>query len=296
MSGAVLPESAVSAPPATVYLDRLSQRDFRRLAEFIHGYSGIKMPPNKMVMVEGRLRRRVRATGAADLAEYCRNLFDKGGLEAEAVHLIDAVTTNKTEFFREPEHFRLLEHTVLPELLAGRTISSRAPLKLWSAACSTGAEPYTLAMVLAEFARGHAALRAAIIATDICTEVLQIAHRGIYPEAMIAPIPEELRQRYLLRAKNANHRVVRIAPELRAMVTFGRLNLMEQRYPLDRDIDVVFCRNMLIYFDKPTQAMVVQRICEHLRSGGFLFVGHSETLAGFDVPLRAVSATLYRRV
>ena len=276
--------------------DRLSRRDFARLAEFIQGYSGIKMPPNKITMVEGRLRRRVRATGATSVTDYCRYLFDRGGLEAEAIHLINAVTTNKTEFFREPEHFRILAEAVFPEAVASRRFDSRAPVKLWSAACSTGAEPYTLAMVAADFGSAVGGFHASILATDICTEVLDAAVLGIYPETMMEPVPEHMRRRYLLKSKKPSRAVMRIVPELRALMRFARLNLMDSAYPVERDMDVIFCRNILIYFDKPTQEAVLNRLCEHLRPGGYLFLGHSESLTGFELPLRSAGNTVFRRV
>lgn len=278
-------------PMAASQLDRLQRRDFDRLAEFVQRYSGIKMPPAKMTMLEGRLRRRVRETGAADLSDYCRYLFDEGGLQAEAVALIDAVTTNKTAFFREPQHFDVLTQR-LPELLAER----RRVLKLWSAACSTGAEPYTLAMLLAGLAQQAAGPRVSILATDLSTDVLEVAVRGVYPASMAAEVPAGLRARYLLRSRDSAKGLVRIVPELRGLVQFARLNLMATTYPVERDVDVVFCRNVLIYFDKPTQGAVLQRLCGHLRPGGFLFLGHSETLAGLDLPLEALGNTVFRRI
>lgn len=278
----------------TESLDHLSQRDFDKLAAFIHDYSGIKMPLTKKTMVEGRLRRRMRVVGAGSLNDYCRYLFDKGGLEEETIGLIDAVTTNKTDFFREPEHFQFLTEQGLPELLAKRRAGDRSPIKVWSAASSTGAEAYTLAMVLAEYQRTHTDFRASIIATDICTEVLQSAILGIYPDNMVGPVPMELRQRYLLRAKAGGR--IRIIPELRRAVAFGRLNLMEAPYDVDGPMHVIFCRNILIYFDKPTQRRVLEQLCQHLRPGGFLFLGHSETLTGFGLPLQPVATTVFRRV
>lgn len=276
--------------------DRLSPRDFSRLALFIEGYSGIKMPPSKATMVEGRLRKRVRAAGLATLSEYCRYLFDQGGLETESVYVIDAVTTNKTEFFREPEHFRVLTHSVLPEINNSRRISAKAPLKIWSAACSTGAEPYTLAMVMADFSRNISGFYTSILGTDLCTEVLETSLLGIYTEAMIQPVPRDMRTRYLMRARDVSRQVVRIVPELRAMTSFARLNLIASSYPVPKDMDVIFCRNILIYFDKPTQEAVLNRLCEHLRPGGYLFLGHSESLAGFQLPLRPNGNTVFRRV
>lgn len=275
--------------------DRLTPQEFQRLAKFIHGYSGIKMPQSKLTMVEGRLRKRVRALKLTSLSEYCDYLFEKDGLEAEEIHLIDVVTTNKTEFFREPEHFRILADELLPAIVAGRRVSSRAPLKVWSAAASTGAEAYTIAMVLAEFERGQLDLPSVIFATDICTEVLQTAQHAVYPSEMLVPVAPDLRARYVMQARDRKSELARIVPELRARVRFGRLNLMDQPYPLDRDMDVVFCRNILIYFDKPTQLNVLRGLCDHLRPGGHLVLGHSETLSGLDLPVRPVRNTVFRR-
>lgn len=278
-----------------VDLDHLSKRDFTRLAKFIHDYSGIKMPESKKTMVEGRLRARVAATGSAHLTEYCRRLFDEGGLAEEIVPLIDVVTTNKTEFFREPEHFRFLDEMVLPQLVAGHRGGLERVVKVWCTASSVGAEPYTLAMVLAEASERLGGFRFSIVATDISERVLKTALMAIYPEAMIAPVPIPMRKRYLLQGKKSAQRQVRIVPQLRKTVQFGRLNLMDTSYPMDRDCDVIFCRNTLIYFDKPTQQAVVSRLCDHLRQGGYLFLGHSESLAGTGLPLKPVGPSTFLR-
>ena len=168
-----MPAEAAQAAPN---VDQLSAKNFKRLAELIQGYSGIKMPSNKRTMLEGRLRRRMRATGIHSLNDYCAYLFDEDGLEAEIVHLIDAVTTNKTEFFREPAHFRFLQSTALPALARG----DRRTIRAWSAACSTGAEPYSLAMVLEEHRRAHRKQDYEILCTDLCTQVLAQATAGMY--------------------------------------------------------------------------------------------------------------------
>jgi chemotaxis protein methyltransferase CheR len=280
----------------TPALQHLSKRDFQRLAAFIHGTAGIKMPPSKQAMVEGRLRRRLRTLGIERFEDYCRFVFDEGGLEQETVPIIDAVTTNKTDFFREPEHFRILAGTVLPDLARRDGAGTRRPLKIWCSASSTGAEPYTLAMVVSEFGAQLANWRASILATDISTEVLHTAITAVYPEAMIAPVPMELRKRYLLRSRDRARAEVRIAPELRRLVQFGRLNLMETHYGVEDDMDVIFCRNVLIYFDKPTQQAILRRLCAHLRPSGYLFLGHSETVAGCDLPIRQVATTTFQKV
>jgi chemotaxis protein methyltransferase CheR len=268
---------------------RLAQRDFNRLAALINQTSGIKMPPSKRAMVEGRLRRRVRELGFADFHDYCRYLFDDGGLAEEKASIIDAITTNKTDFFREPEHFTYLRRVVLPDLAA-----RRRPMALWSAACSCGAEPYSLAMVVDSFAAADN-LRWSILATDLSTRVLQQAAGGIYAAEMVAPVPPELGRRYLMRSRDRQDRRVRIVPELRARVHFAQLNLMASNYDVDAEFEVIFCRNVLIYFDKPTQEAVVGRLCRHLALGGRLFLGHSEAITGMDLPLKPVAPTVFVR-
>jgi chemotaxis protein methyltransferase CheR len=274
--------------------DRISERNFQRLARIVESHAGIRLPPSKRTMVEGRLRKRVRALGLATLDEYCHSLFDQGQLEKEFVHLIDEVTTNKTDFFREPEHFDFLRTQALPALLAERSHSDRH-LKAWSAACSNGAEPYTLAMVLADEALRFSGLRFSILGTDICTEVLQQAVLGVYSEEVLEPVPGALRERYVMRSRNPARRQARIVPELRSQVRFRRLNLMDSHYPASRDVDVIFCRNILIYFNRQTQHNVLERLCAHLRPGGYLFLGHSESAAGGNLTqMKPVAASVLR--
>lgn len=271
----------------------MRQRDFERLSRFIVEVSGIRITPPKKIMVEGRLRHRVRALGFADITEYCDYLFQQDGLAEEAERIIDAVSTNKTDFFREAEHFHFLAETVLPRLAAEL---DGEVLQAWSAAASTGAEAYSLAMTLADRAQSGHALRWSILATDICREVLETGALGIYPEAMIAPVPPEMRKRYLLRSRDREAAQVRIVPELRRQVAFARLNLVDTAYRLPTAMHLVFCRNVLIYFDKPTQQKVLSRICESLVPGGYLFVGHSETITGYALPVRQVAPTVFVRV
>jgi len=276
-------------------LDLLRHSDFTRVARFIETTTGIRVPPAKKTMVEGRLRRRARALGLANLEEYCRVVFEEGGFDAESVHLIDAVTTNKTDFFREPSHFDYLRDRCLPEATAQGSGLTR-PYKIWSAACSIGAEPYTLAMVLADFAASQQReWRFEILGTDISTQVLEKAARGVYSEEMIEPVPLETRMRYLLRSSDRSRRLVRIAPELRRTLKLQHLNLMDPRYPVGNDFDAIFCRNLLIYFERETQDAVVGRLCRHLRPGGYLFLGHSESLAGKELPLEWLGDAIFRR-
>lgn len=281
-------QAALRAPAQT---EQLSARNFQRLAAFIQDYSGIKMPANKRTMLEGRLRRRMRANRIEDVNDYCHYLFEEDGMTAEVIHLIDAVTTNKTEFFREPAHFNFLTERGLAALAA----SGRREIKIWSSACSTGAEPYTIAMVMDEFCAAQRGVDYSILCTDICTEVLGQAIAGRFSEQMIEPVSASRRQRYVMRARDRARSEVRIVPQLRSKLAFARLNLMDDAYPVENDLDIVFCRNILIYFDKPTQARVLQRLCSHLRPGGYLFLGHSESIVGIDLPVVQIANTVFQK-
>ncbi|MEH3124209.1 MAG: chemotaxis protein CheR [Sphingomonas phyllosphaerae] len=280
-----------AAALAAMAEDTLSRRDFERISRYIYQQAGIRLPPAKLTMIEGRLRRRVRATRRATLNDYCAWLFDGDHLDGEKEHLLNAVTTNKTDFFREPKHFDYLQQQALPAMRA----EGRQRLRVWSAACSTGAEPYTIAMLLDTYAREHGGPDYGILATDLDTEVLAVARRGIYPSVLLDPVPPALRGRYVLRPRDAARDEVRIAPELRAAVGFARMNLMDDHYPVGAPMDIIFCRNVLIYFDKATQQAVVRRLVSCLRPGGLLFLGHSETITGFDLPLTAVANTVFQR-
>lgn len=272
--------------------DHLSQRNFKRLAAYIYEYSGIKLPPSKMTMVEGRLRRRMRVLGHTALDEYCDMLFDADGLESEGVQLVNVLTTNKTDFFREPAHFQFLADVALPEILA----RGDRRIKAWSAACSTGAEPYTMAMVIDAYLADHRLnAQYSIVATDLSTDVLEVAHRGVYPEEMLEPTPARLRRQYVLESRDRDARLCRITPALRSHVGFARLNFMDSSYDIARDMDVLFCRNVLIYFDKPTQQSVLSKLCRHIRPGGYLFLGHSESITGLDLPVEQVGNTIFQR-
>jgi len=274
--------------------DHLSAPDFGRIAKLIEGEAGIKLPPGKRLMVEGRLRKRMRALGQPDFASYCNLLFKQGGLDQELTHLINAVTTNKTDFFREAEHFDYLVEQMVPSLIKAR---ERNPLlKIWSAASSTGAEAYTLAMVLGDMQAQRNDFRFAILGTDIST-VLAQGRRAVYPAEMIAPVPPELQARYLMHARRPGaRREVRVVPELRRLVRFTHLNLMDQAYPFDRDVDVIFLRNVLIYFEKADQDAVVARLVDHLRPGGYLVLGHSESMIGTSLAVRQVAPAVFQKL
>lgn len=273
----------------------LQDREFQRFSCLIYDSVGIKMPPAKKTMLEARLQKRLKALSIATFEKYGDYVFSPEGRASELVHLIDVVTTNKTDFFREPGHFDFMVKTALPNILQSRGNDHREPLRIWSAGCSTGEEPYTLAMVLAEFADSHPEFRVAITASDICTQVLQTAKTAIYPEERTDPIPLNLKKKYLLRSREKSKSLVRISPRLRSLVSFRRINFMDDDFGITEKMDIIFCRNVVIYFDKPTQQTLMRKFHRQLRPGGYLFIGHSETLTGLDVDFKAVASTVYRK-
>ncbi|OGU06673.1 MAG: chemotaxis protein CheR [Geobacteraceae bacterium GWC2_55_20] len=273
----------------------LQDREFQRFSSLIYECAGIKMPPAKKTMLEARLQKRLKALSISTFEIYGDYVFSPEGRSSELVHLIDVVTTNKTDFFREPGHFDFMVKTALPNILQSRGNELREPLRIWSAGCSTGEEPYTLAMVLSEFAENHPDFRAAITASDICTQVLQTAKTAIYPEDRTDPIPLNLKKKYLLRSREKSKALIRISPKLRSLVSFRRINFMDDDFGIPEKMDIIFCRNVVIYFDKPTQQTLMRKFHRQLRPGGYLFIGHSETLTGLDVDFKPVASTVYRK-
>ncbi len=273
----------------------MTEAQFMSLSEFIRSHSGIKMPQVKKVMLEARLQKRLRILKIATFRDYCEHLFNSPEGGHELVHMIDAVTTNKTDFFRESVHFQHLAEAILPEFMAAKRRSGR-PYTVWSAGCSTGEEPYTLAMVLNEFGALNKDFRFFVLATDISTKVLDKAKMGIYERDRVETVPPHLQQKYLMRSKDRSKRLVRIVPELRSGVCFQRVNLMDEGFALPEPAEAIFCRNVIIYFERRTQAELLRRLCRSLKRGGHLFLGHSETVHGFDLPLVRVTSTVHRKI
>jgi chemotaxis protein methyltransferase CheR len=276
----------------TPHSDGLSARDLERLRQLVYQQSGITLSPEKKLMLEGRLRRRMSSLKIGSYRQYCEYVFDGAGHEEEElVHLIDVVTTNKTDFFRESVHFDFLTAKALPELTAQ---ANGRQLLVWSAGCSTGEEPYTLAMVLSEYRQSHPGFRFRILATDISTAVLEKAERGVFHSDVARPVPRELLRRYFMRSCDPESSLLRAVPELREMIEFRHLNLMEE-FGITEPADAIFCRNVIIYFDRPTQERLLTRLSRQLVAGGYLFLGHSETLHQMDIQLEPVAPALYRK-
>jgi chemotaxis protein methyltransferase CheR len=261
----------------------LTDSDFALVRELIAQYAGIKLSPQKRNMVYNRLLRRLRACGSASFGEYLRLVQDAGSGEREA--FVNALTTNLTAFFREPHHFELLGQR------ARERAGARAPLRVWSSACSTGEEAWSIAMVLRE-----AGCAGAVLGTDIDTEVLQTAAGAVYRSDRIAGIPTERLRRHFLRGTGANDGLVSLRPELRSMVNFGQLNLQSAAWPAMERFDVIFCRNVVIYFDREAQKRLLARFADLLLPGGLLMVGHSESFPSAHPGFRSCGRTAYERV
>jgi chemotaxis protein methyltransferase CheR len=273
--------------------ESISGKDYARLCELIYTQAGIHLGTERKTMLEVRIKRRLKVLDLPSYKEYCNFLFSPAGLKDELIHLIDVVTTNKTDFFRESGHFDFLMDKALPEL------TERNPgrqLTIWSAGCSTGEEPYTMAIVLSEYAAAHPGFRFRILASDISNIVLSKAELGVYTSDIIAPVSPLLRRKYFMRSRKPGSDQVRVVPELRRTIEFRRLNFMDTEYGMSEKLDAIFCRNVIIYFDRPTQERILQKLSSYLLPGGYMFVGHAETLHDMNLPLVPVAPALYRRV
>jgi chemotaxis protein methyltransferase CheR len=280
----------ISAPPV------MTDADFRRLSAFIEGELGIRMPATKRVMLESRLQKRLRRFGFDSYKAYVDYVFSDEGRESELINMIDAVTTNKTDFFREAEHFDYLVGKILPTAEARDGAGIARPFNLWSAGCSTGEEPYTLAMVLEERRTVDQRFSYRIFASDLSSQVLDKAREAVYEESKVEVVPMSFKKKYMLKSKEQDRALVRMKPEIRAKVRFARINFMDDRYPVNETFDAIFCRNVIIYFERPIQESILGKLCAHLHQGGWLILGHSETLTGMGLPLRSVAPTIYERL
>lgn len=272
----------------------LKDREFQQFSAFVYDEVGIKLPPTKKTMLEARLQKRLKALGMNSFEQYAAYLFSPQGRANELVQMINVVTTNKTDFFREPAHFDFLVKTAIPVLRDLR--GERTTIRFWSAGCSTGEEPYTLMMVLSEYANNNPGFRFSVMASDIDTQVIEKAKSGIYAEDRVDTIPLNLKKKYLLRSRDHAKSLVRIVPELRSQVQFRRINFMDDSFGMAEPLDIIFCRNVIIYFDQQTQERLMHKFYRNLAPGGFLFLGHSETLNGIDTPFQSVAATVYRKL
>lgn len=274
------------------FTKELSDLEFNRLSKFIYSNYGIKMPYAKKSMLQARLQNRLRETKMENFKEYCNYVFSSGKDDSEIVHMIDVVSTNKTDFFREAAHFDFMHSVVLPEFYeknAGETMN------IWSSACSSGEEVYTIAITLSEFLAGRNFFNYSILGTDISSRVLRKAKEGVYPEERVSSVDLSIKKKYFLKSKQRENPLVKVVKELREKTNYQRLNLMDSAYHVQKKFDVIFCRNVLIYFDREIQESVINKLCTHLKPNGYFFLGHSESITGINVPLKQIKPTIFRK-
>lgn len=272
-------------------------KQFNQLKDFIENRIGIKIPDAKKIMLESRLQKRLRLLKMKSFDEYFEYVFSTAeGQKEEIQNLVHSVTTHKTDFFRERDHFDQLSSIILPQYTKDG-IGIRRPLRIWSAGCSSGQEVYTLAIVMHEYKINHAPrLSFSILGSDISRNVLETAKTGIYQSNEIELLSLELKRRYFLKHRDPGSSAVRIKSGVRRCTQFVQLNLLHDNYILSDKIDFIFCRNVLIYFNREDQIRILKKIIKCLAPGGFLFVGHSEAINSFHLPLKAWKPTIYQVV
>lgn len=265
-----------------------TDKNFRFIVKFIADHAGIVMSDAKRDLVYGRLVRRLRACKLASFTEYCK-LIESGDAE-ELEHCVNALTTNLTSFFREQHHFDFLEKELLPALIKK---NKSKVIKIWSAGCSTGEEPYSIAMAVSEILPANWDVR--ILATDLDTNVVATAQQGIYNLDRVDGMSQSRLKRWFRRGKGAKDGVVRVVPELRELISFRQLNLLS-KWPMKGSFDIIFCRNVVIYFDKSTQRVLFDRFAQQMQSDAHLFIGHSETLYKVSDHFALLGNTIYNRI
>lgn len=268
-----------------------TRADFDRIRALVRRHTGISLGDHKQELVYGRVSRRLNALGLSSFAQYCELLESDSSAELESFR--NAVTTNLTSFFRENHHFEYLAQRVLPELQARNAAENR--LRVWSAGCSTGEEPYSVAMTILENWRRIESWDARMLATDLDSQVLATAREGIYPAERLDPVPESRRRRWFSPVRRGEEEALRANEELRRFITFKQLNLMNA-WPVRGPFDIIFCRNVVIYFDKETQRQLFERIAALQRPGDYLFIGHSESLHRICDRYELVGKTIYQRI
>jgi chemotaxis protein methyltransferase CheR len=273
--------------------NNLSDRLFKQFSLLVYEQCGINLHEGKKALLQARLNKRLRLTGISSYEEYFK-FITSGANPGEFVHFLDSISTNLTYFFRESQHFDFLDGVALPELIAKKQKDRDSRIRIWSAGCSTGEEPYSLAMCVMAHLPEIARWDLRILATDISTRVLETASRGIYSDEKIQKVPPALRQANFQKVSNSNGKPdFQVTAHVKRVITFRRLNFKEP-YPFKGLFDFIFCRNVMIYFDKKTQEELVNKIAGFLSPGGYFFVGHSESLTGLAHKLSYVRPAIYR--
>ncbi|HBG26651.1 MAG TPA: chemotaxis protein CheR [Phycisphaerales bacterium] len=271
----------------------LTEKDFYKISQMVYDHCGINLHDGKKELVRARLAKRLRLGKFRTFPEYLDYVMsDKTGVEFSI--LIDSLSTNLTSFFREQQHFNYMETKLLPAIMARKRKERNFKIRGWSAGCSSGEEPYTIAIVLLEALKGQGRWDSKILATDISTSILEIAKKGIYSAERIEPVPSAQRQKYLIPHEAKGQKVFEVSSSLRELIIFNYLNLMKD-WPIKAHLDFIFCRNVMIYFDKATQSILINRFWDLLDSGGILFTGHSESLTGIEHKFKYIQPTIYMK-
>ena len=283
------PEMAVSRPPILVPADlTISDAEFKLFQELILQKTGIFLHDSKRHLIPSRLASRLRLHGFKTFSEYHAYLMQKGD-PGELESMINRITTNKTSFFRENHHFEFLKTRLIPEIQEKARHGAPRRIRIWSAACSSGEEPYSVAISLLEALESHAGWDIRILATDLDSAVLQQAKAGVYAEERVAELPLEIKRKYFLRGREAQAGSVCVRPQLKRLITFRQLNFIAESWPIQAEFDMILCRNVIIYFNRETQRQLFTRLLSYLKADGYLCVGHSESLhwlGDLFVPLR----------
>lgn len=273
----------------------ITDREFRRFRALVSQQTGIALSESKRQLVSSRLGKRLRHYGYTTFSEYYEHLMERDPDGHELLRMINAITTNKTDFFREGHHFAFLRAEILTRLASQDAAGAPRRLRIWSAGCSSGEEPYSVALTVLETLPNPWSWDVRILASDIDTEMLGQGEEGVYPEERVAPVSAALRDRYFVRGNGAREGRFRVRREARDLVAFRRINLRDDAWPIRTVFDCIFCRNVIIYFDRGLQQALVTRLVGFLKPGGYLFLGHSESLLGMQMGLKYLGHTVYQK-
>jgi chemotaxis protein methyltransferase CheR len=275
----------------------MTNKEFSLFRELIYSNVGINLSDSKKLMLTTRLSKKLKVCNINSFKEYYNFIQTSSNQSREEYNrMVDVITTNKTDFFREPVHFDFLTEEALPELVQSIRFKSNQKLQVWSAGCSSGEEVYTLGIVLSEFFSGKISGDFSILGTDISEEILTNAAKAVYPDISINPINHVLKKKYLMKGTGNMKGRCKIIPELIKKTKFKKLNFMQSDFGFKNKFDIIFCRNVVIYFDKKTQIEFFKKLYNNLTTGGYLFIGSSETLFGINSDLTAVGTTIYRNL
>jgi len=272
----------------------MSEKEMKQVADFIGRQVGIQLPMRKQTLVEGRLRKRIERLGFDSFSAYLDFVLNQEAGVKEQKELIDVITTNKTNFFREPAHFEYLTDMAIPVRIKDK-VTQAEKIVIWSAGCSTGEEAYTLSMVLSEAQERRQDFKFEILATDISHSCLRTASQGVYTQKDIEPVTDVLRRKYLLKSRNPADTRIQMGPEIRKHIRFDICNLMDNNFSITQKMDIIFCRNVMIYFNNEIKHALVNKFERQLQPGGYLFVGHSESLSGMQTQMVQVAPMVYRK-